>query len=340
MKVLISAYNIHCGGGKVLLDQLISSFDENTEVTLLADARYKTTLNKNIKKITIKPTLLNRLSAEFKISNLSDEINIVFCFGNLPPLFRQKAKTVVYLQNRYLVESKTFLKLPLKPLIRTYIEKLWFKFRESKSYHYIVQTKTMASLTQKTLSEQHTVHVMPFVENPPEAQTSQENVPSKGKFIYVASGEPHKNHSNLIQAWIELKKFGNDSKLTLVLNQNSNPELYNWIETQTSKYSLNIKLLGSVNREQLNAIYSSHDALIFPSLFESFGLPLLEAKSLNLKIIAPELDYVRDILDPEESFDPNSPLSIASAVQRYLHNQTTRTEVLSAKDFAQNLINL
>jgi glycosyltransferase involved in cell wall biosynthesis len=57
--------------------------------------------------------------------------------------------------------------------------------------------------------------------------------------------------------------------------------------------------------------------LIYPSLFESFGLPLLEARQAGLPIIAAELDYVRDIVEPVVSFDPESALSIARAVMRY-----------------------
>ena len=46
--------------------------------------------------------------------------------------------------------------------------------------------------------------------------------------------------------------------------------------------------------------------------------PLIEAKQAGLPILASELDYVRDVLDPDQTFDPNSDISIARAVKRYL----------------------
>jgi glycosyltransferase involved in cell wall biosynthesis len=51
---------------------------------------------------------------------------------------------------------------------------------------------------------------------------------------------------------------------------------------------------------------------------ESFGLPLIEARQAGLPILASELDYVRDIVDPEESFDPFSARSIVRAVTRFM----------------------
>ena len=59
-------------------------------------------------------------------------------------------------------------------------------------------------------------------------------------------------------------------------------------------------------------------ALIFPSLAESFGLPLVEAQEFNKPILASELDFVRDVCSPVDTFDPKSSLSIARAVKRFL----------------------
>ena len=66
------------------------------------------------------------------------------------------------------------------------------------------------------------------------------------------------------------------------------------------------------------ALYANSRALIFPSKSESFGLPLVEAANMGLPIIAAELDYVRDVCIPVQTFDPDSPVSIARAVRRFL----------------------
>ena len=87
----------------------------------------------------------------------------------------------------------------------------------------------------------------------------------------------------------------------------------------------------ATSREGLRVPASS--ALIFPSRTESFGLPLIEAMHHGLPILAPELDYVRDVVTPIETFDPSSPISIARAVRRFLGNAEPTAQIHSAEDF-------
>ncbi|MDA9221646.1 glycosyltransferase, partial [Methylophilaceae bacterium] len=74
---------------------------------------------------------------------------------------------------------------------------------------------------------------------------------------------------------------------------------------------------GYLIHSEIIKLYNQSNALIYPSLLESFGLPLVEASQLNLPILASELDYVRDVIDPIEVFDPTSPISISRAVKRF-----------------------
>ena len=84
---------------------------------------------------------------------------------------------------------------------------------------------------------------------------------------------------------------------------------------------------------QLINFIEKADALIYPSLFESFGMPIIEARSFNLPVLASELDYVRDLIDPEGSFDPNSPVSIARAVKRFMGHKTNKAHLTTGTDF-------
>lgn len=47
-------------------------------------------------------------------------------------------------------------------------------------------------------------------------------------------------------------------------------------------------------------------------------MPLVEARQAGLQVVASELDFVRDVLDPDETFDPDSSISIARAVKQFL----------------------
>ena len=76
--------------------------------------------------------------------------------------------------------------------------------------------------------------------------------------------------------------------------------------------------MGNLKQDQISLLYDRASALIYPSTFESLGIPLIEANQAGLPILASELDYVRDVLDPDQTFDPNSDISVARAVKRYL----------------------
>jgi glycosyltransferase involved in cell wall biosynthesis len=92
--------------------------------------------------------------------------------------------------------------------------------------------------------------------------------------------------------------------------------LCSWIDEQVGQYGLHI-ITKPGNSDQMAILYAQSSVLIYPSLFESFGLPLLEARQVGLPIIAAERDYVRDVVEPVESFDPESSSSIARAVLRH-----------------------
>jgi glycosyltransferase involved in cell wall biosynthesis len=78
--------------------------------------------------------------------------------------------------------------------------------------------------------------------------------------------------------------------------------------------------------------------LIFASSLESFGLPLLEARALGVPVLAAERDFVREVCEPQQTFDPASPHSIADAVRRFLAPGFRRElPVLSARDVARML---
>ena len=64
----------------------------------------------------------------------------------------------------------------------------------------------------------------------------------------------------------------------------------------------------------LNLLYNSCEFAIYPSLLESFGLPLIEAANHGCKVIASNLPYVHEIVEPSQTFDPYSTESISNAI--------------------------
>jgi glycosyltransferase involved in cell wall biosynthesis len=170
-------------------------------------------------------------------------------------------------------------------------------------------------------------------------EPSNEVCVHKYDFIYVASGELHKNHHTLIEAWKILSYESLFPTLALTINGKVFSGLTQHLDSMIKKFNLKIINLGMVNSSDITVILKSSTALIYPSKIESFGMPLIEAQILNIPVIASELDYVRDVIVPNETFDPNSPLSIARAVKRFLKIDSENCVLINPSDFLVSILN-
>ena len=118
-------------------------------------------------------------------------------------------------------------------------------------------------------------------------------------FFYPSSFDPHKNHKLLFKTFNQLSRDTRKKiQLIVTIDKNKVPV----------KYSDNplIYFIGSQPLQIINEIYKIVDFLIYPSLNESLGLPLIEASLYKLPIIASNLDYVYDVCNPKLTFDPLS----------------------------------
>lgn len=346
MRLIIHATNISQGGGKSLLSALLDALPSGLEILAQLDSRMVLPANipENLKIRLVKPSILQRLLAEWWLSKNVKTTDLVICFGSLPPLFTLQGRTTVFVQNRYLIEKNSLASFPLKTRLRLNVECVWLARSASNVDEFIVQSSAMkTALLLSGCVKKQPVHVRPFVRVPDDYQRTinhQKNCHGVKKydFIYVASGEPHKNHRQLVEAWGLLAEQDIFPSLCLTLDENVSAALCAWIDEQKNSYGLNIKNVGFLPHDQVLGLYSQALALIYPSRFESFGLPLIEARQAGLPVLSAELDYVRDVLDPEQSFDPDSPVSIARAVKRYLGMKEPSLPLSDAKKFLHVLL--
>ncbi|WP_229013088.1 glycosyltransferase [Paraburkholderia gardini] len=203
---------------------------------------------------------------------------------------------------------------------------------------YIVQTPSMAASLKRWLRYDVPVSVVPFTSDDHSYTSASDDRKSKFDFVYVASGESHKNHRNLLDAWRLLAEAGLRPSLTLTVDSSTYRDLSDRISWHIVQLGLNIVNVGPLQQSDIADLYRSSSALIFPSIIESFGLPLIEATRLGLPVIAAELDYVRDIVRPVETFDPHSPVSIARAVRRFMNVPDDLIEIHSPKQFLEEIL--
>jgi len=335
-RLIIHAINIHQGGGRSLLVSLFSVLNQTSVVLIDERIDPLPDLDPNIQIIRVAPNIPDRIKAEYRLKSLCREGDTLLCFGNLPPLFPNLAKVFVYLQNRYLTSYCSLTGLGWASKIRIHIERLWLRFCVRNAC-ILVQTESTAAEVRNILGLK--CQIMPFfpdsnfLENPKAVQ----NV--KYDYIYVASGYPHKNHRKLVEAWIILAEQNIRPTLCLTLDSEGDASLWSWVEEKIDMHGLRI-VNKPCDSEKMALLYARSNALIYPSFFESFGLPLLEAFQAGLPIIATERDYVRDVVQPLDSFDPESALSIARAVLRHQGMMADPKMPVSAVDFLKQLSEL
>ncbi len=341
--LLIQASNIHTGGGATLLRPLLqASFEQKRQVWVDARFGLPAQLAPGVEFSQVAPTVAARLRADAQVARRASAGDVLLCLGNLPPIRRAACRTVVYLQNRYLVGPPALEGVPLLERARLTVERLWLSRLASHAHLFLVQTPSMQHAVCEHLQlDESQVRVAPYL--PGDATWSRSLAPQGGRhtqderpFLYVASGERHKNHKTLVQAWIRLAAEGIYPRLQLTLDHARFRMLSDWISEQAARHQLAIEV-NAAAKAAVPDLYRQARALIYPSRFESFGLPLIEARQAGLPVLAPELDYVRDVLEPDESFDANSPRSIARAVKRFLGITEPGLPTLGAEQFLQML---
>ncbi|MEY4495576.1 MAG: hypothetical protein RL744_640 [Pseudomonadota bacterium] len=342
---IIYAINVHSGGGKALLDELINGIDKPGEYCLFLSERYKLKADPSqfASVFVFRNSLLSRLLAELKLFFIKSAENKILYFGNLPPLIRPTGFISVYLQNRYLIDFVALDGFSWKTKVRIWLERAIFSIQYRSVNQFFVQTKTMKNLLIAYIGNSKSVEILPFTQlkSTRDTDSSQgtKDLDAFSSFIYPASGEPHKNHVNLIAAWIELANEGLFPTLYLTLDDSLFPELTAWISEKIRLHSLRIVNMGNLDTHGLHALYDQVDALIFASYFESFGLPLVEAQAFGLPILASELDFVRDVVSPAETFDPMSKVSISRAVMRFMGNVVLIEKIRNGKEFIDEVFN-
>lgn len=340
---ILYAPNVHTGGGFVLLSALLAAWPLSVRLIVFLDCRARDRLQTppNAVVFWVEANLRSRLRAEFNLRKSADLGSTVLCFHGLPPLVPISGKVILFQQNRNLLGLNSLGQFSWKTGLRLATERMVSRIFRYRVSQYIVQTPSMkravtewcGALLPRVTTE---VKVLPFIDTLPVFPLNKRSSPV-WDFVYAADGEAHKNHRILLMAWQLLAQEGLYPTLALTLGARDS-ELTRHIETAAIEGKLNITNLGQRGRDEVLAIYANAGAMIFPSTSESFGLPLVEAANLSLPILAAELDFVRDVCVPVQTFDPLSPVSIARAVKRFLGEPESKLRLRTPSEWWAELL--
>ncbi|MBO1050576.1 MAG: glycosyltransferase family 4 protein [Dolichospermum sp. DET73] len=154
------------------------------------------------------------------------------------------------------------------------------------------------------------------------------NLPTRNYFLYVGRQDPYKNLQRLITAFSALP-HRNDYELWLAgpYDQRYSPLLE--IQTQELGISHLVKFLNYVSYDELPIIINQAIALVFPSLWEGFGLPVLEAMACGTPVITSNVSSLPEVAgDAAILINPYNPGEITAAMTTIINDSETRKQLV------------
>ena len=319
--ILIDTTYIHSFGGKTIIEIFLKrANDLNLNYHVMIDSRLDSMFlekNQSVNYSIVKAS--HKTRKQFYIRNVK-KFSSIFCLANVPPPLYNKLNTIIFFHNRLLLNTFSH-NISLKEKVINLIKINYIKYYNQKHYNWAVQTPFMNKLLQEDLminSDQ--ISTYPVFNEVLEISNSKKIT---NNFIYVSSSVSHKNHLRLIRAFIaSANKTDKEIKLHLTLDKKELPK-------NAYPKNLKVEFHGTLSEEGVNGIYNINEFAIYPSLVESFGLPLIESANHGCKVIASDLQYVHEIIKPSLTFDPYSIESISNAILKAIETDNLpETKVL------------
>ena len=148
---------------------------------------------------------------------------------------------------------------------------------------------------------------------------------SRPYVLYVGTLEPRKNVPALLRAFAALEE-----KETLLVLAGAKGWMYEQIFALTAELGLEgrVKMLGYVENDDLPVLYTEAQVFVYPSLFEGFGLPVLEAMQCGTPVITTNVSSLPEVAgDAAISFSPEDTAALTAALRRVLSEPELRDDL-------------
>lgn len=202
----------------------------------------------------------------------------------------------------------------------------------------VPSTTTASEIGSRFSSVQSRITVIPlgvgeeFFRDPPPEELDrvrqQWGLPTRF-LLWVGRREPKKNLAALLDAYRRLRRSVKGVPPLIIAGAKG------WgtaaVEAITHAYGLgnDVREIGFVPVEHLPALYRLADIFVFPSLYEGFGLPPLEAQASGIPVVCSNRGSLPETVGDGARFaDPTDPENLAQAIAEVLENRPLRAELI------------
>lgn len=231
------------------------------------------------------------------------DIDLIHHGGGTMPLVRTTRSVLTVHDLQYLFFPEYFTKTKLR-FLKTMVP----RSAEAARVVLVPSEYTRRTVIERLRIDPSLVTVVPHGIAPREQQEGSSDVRERfglrgPYFLYPAASYPHKNHLILLEAFDHLLKVHPDASLVFTgakawQEWRVAKEMGERIAAEVAKRGLteNVKSLGYVTSSDLDGLYNQATAVTFPSRFEGFGAPVLEAMSRGCAVIASNASALPEVV--------------------------------------------
>ena len=296
--ILIDSIYIHSYGGLNILRAFIKGLNnsgiDKTKFLFLIDNRI---FLENIEELKMYRTIKvkpNHFSRRKVYESISNNFNKILCLSNIPPPINIDKEVYIYFHNLLLISSSLQISTPYDFFLN-FIKLQYIKIFNKQSYKWVTQTNySKVLLSTKLNIEEKLVKVLPFYDIS-DISHSKRNFNSKTiSYLCVSNNSKHKNLKKMINAFSK-SKFDLDKQVKLYITTKGKNKLIDNKE---------LIFLGFIGRKELIKMYSKSHYIIFPSMIESFGLPIIEGISSGANILSSDIKSIEEVAETSIKFNP------------------------------------
>ena len=268
-------------------------------------------------------------------------VDVLFVPSHVVPLVHP-ARTVVtvhgleyeVLPEAYSAWEKLYMRLSIKKSCRaaSHIIAVSENTRKDLMRLYKVPSDKIRVIYEGAANRNFQFPISNFQSNPNDQisnskiETSLEN----SKFLlFVGRLEERKNITGIMRAFEILKERDHIPHQLVLAGKWGYGERMICEEMANGKYRPDILCLGYVSEEEKYALLERADVFLFPTFYEGFGLPILEAQSVGTPVVTSNVSSLPEVGGESAVYcDPAEPVSIAEAIHSIISNPTQKNDII------------